>query len=109
MNFGLAEAIGWIEGLMLGSVATVLATVSVACVGLLLLDGRLDWKRGVRTVLGCFLIFGAPTLAAGIMGPTTSTSSASVYPAAESNVIAPPPRPPENYNPYSRAALPPDW
>ncbi|SES13713.1 TrbC/VirB2 family protein [Sphingobium sp. YR768] len=109
MPTGLAAAIGWVQQLLLGSVATVAATLAVAIFGFLLLDGRLNWRQGLRTLMGCFLLFGAPVIAAGLMIPATSMSSAGAGPTIEPEVTAPPPRPPENYDPYAGAALPQDW
>lgn len=102
-------AINWIEHMMLGSVATVVATLAVAITGLLLLDGRMDWRRGARTIMGCFLIFGAPIIAAGILPPATSASPTALRPAPEPEIAPPPPRPPEPYDPYAGAALPSNW
>ena len=106
---GLSGAIDWIEQMLLGSVATVVATLAVAITGLLLLNGRMDWRRGARTIAGCFLIFGAPIIAAGLLAPATSTSPGAVSPVLEPEVPPPPPRPPEAYDPYAGAALPSGW
>ncbi|MCI4590391.1 TrbC/VirB2 family protein [Sphingobium sp. BYY-5] len=105
---GLLAAIGWIETLLLGSTATIAATLAVAIVGFLLLEGRLDWRRGVRTLIGCFLIFGAPVIAAGLLAPASRTAVPREI-AAETEIPPPPPRPPEHYDPYAGAALPQGW
>lgn len=106
---GLFNAIQWVEQLLLGSVATIAAIIAVGLIGLLSLDGRLDWKRGARTILGCFLIFGAPIIAAGLILPTNPSILNAERESAEPSVAPPPLRPPEQYDPYAGAALPQGW
>lgn len=59
----LADAVGWLHDVLLGSVATGLAILAVAILGFLMLSGRLALREGLRVVLGCFVLFGAPALA----------------------------------------------
>ncbi|MXO90891.1 TrbC/VirB2 family protein [Pontixanthobacter aquaemixtae] len=66
----LQNAIDWITGTLLGSIAIGLCVLGVAYVGLLLLTGRLAVREGLRVVLGCFLLLGAPVIAAAMMGLT---------------------------------------
>lgn len=105
---GLVEAVGWIERLLLGPLPTLVATIAVAAVGFMLLDGRIDWREGGRVLLGCFVLFGASTIASGLMSSVTLSSDAPVV-RPEVDVAAPPPRKPEVYDPYAGAALPRDW
>lgn len=62
----IVGAVQWLQGTLLGTVATVLAVIAVACVGLLMLTGRIDWRRGSVVILGCFILFGAVSIVAGI-------------------------------------------
>lgn len=62
----IVSAVQWLQGTLLGTVATVVAVIAVACVGLLMLTGRIDWRRGAVVVLGCFILFGAVSIVAGI-------------------------------------------
>jgi type IV secretion system protein VirB2 len=62
----IVSAVQWLQGTLLGTVATVLAVIAVACVGLLMLTGRIDWRRGSVVILGCFILFGAVSIVAGI-------------------------------------------
>lgn len=62
----IAGALTWLQGTLLGTVATVAAVIAVAAVGFMMLTGRLDWRRGLTVVVGCFVIFGAGALVAGI-------------------------------------------
>lgn len=94
---------------MLGSPATVAATLAVAIVGFQLFEGRMCWRRGVRTMIGCFLIFGAPVIAAGLLMPISTGSASLPHPSIEVDVTPPPPRAAQPYDPYAGAALPPDW
>jgi type IV secretion system protein VirB2 len=59
-------AVRWIQGTLLGTVATVVAVIAVAVVGLLMLTGRINWRYGAVVILGCFILFGAASIVAGI-------------------------------------------
>jgi type IV secretory pathway VirB2 component (pilin) len=61
----IVGALTWLQGTLLGTVATVAAVIAVAAVGFMMLTGRLDWRRGLTVVIGCFVIFGAGALVAG--------------------------------------------
>ena len=56
----------WLQGTLLGTVATVVAVIAVAVVGLLMLSGRINWRHGAVVILGCFILFGAASIVAGI-------------------------------------------
>jgi type IV secretion system protein VirB2 len=62
----LVSAMHWLEGTLLGTVATVVAVIAVAAVGLLMLTGRISWRYGATVILGCFILFGAASIVAGI-------------------------------------------
>lgn len=55
----LVDALRWIEGVMLGPIAMTMAVAGVAFVGILLLQGRIAWRRGLAVIVGCFIVFGA--------------------------------------------------
>lgn len=59
-------AVNWLQGTLLGTVATVVAVIAVASVGFLMLTGRMNWRYGVTVILGCFILFGATSIVAGI-------------------------------------------
>ncbi|MDP3080876.1 MAG: TrbC/VirB2 family protein [Brevundimonas sp.] len=69
----IVSAVQWLQGTLLGTVATVLAVIAVACVGLLMLTGRIDWRRGSVVILGCFILFGAVSIVAGIRSSAAFT------------------------------------
>lgn len=62
----LIAALDWVQGTLLGNLATTAAVIAVAAVGFMMLTGRLDWRRGLTVVIGCFIIFGAVSMVAGI-------------------------------------------
>lgn len=67
----LVSAVGWLQGTLLGTVATVAAVIAVAVVGFMMLTGRINWRYGVTVILGCFILFGATTIVAGIQSTAT--------------------------------------
>ncbi|WP_241693641.1 MULTISPECIES: TrbC/VirB2 family protein [unclassified Caulobacter] len=62
----LLNAVTWLQGTLLGNVATSLAVIAVGATGLMMLTGRIDWRRGGTVILGCFIIFGAAAIVAGV-------------------------------------------
>jgi type IV secretion system protein VirB2 len=62
----IVAAVRWLQGTLLGTVATVVAVIAVATVGLLMLTGRINWRYGATVILGCFILFGAASIVAGI-------------------------------------------
>jgi type IV secretion system protein VirB2 len=61
-----SAAAGWVQGTLMGNVATTLAVIAIGATGLGMLSGRIDWRRGATVILGCFVVFGAATIVAGI-------------------------------------------
>ena len=59
-------ALDWVQDTMLSNLATTAAVIAVAAVGYLMLTGRIEWRRGLTVVFGCFIIFGATAIVAGI-------------------------------------------
>jgi type IV secretion system protein VirB2 len=62
----LLAALEWVQGTLLGNLATTAAVIAVAVVGFLMLTGRIEWRRGLTVIVGCFVIFGAAAIVAGI-------------------------------------------
>ena len=62
----IVAALNWVQGTLLGNLATTAAVIAVAVVGFLMLTGRMDWRRGLTVVIGCFIVFGAVSIVAGI-------------------------------------------
>lgn len=59
-------AVTWLQGTLMGTFATVIAVIAVAMVGLGMLTGRINWRHGAVVILGCFILFGAASIVAGI-------------------------------------------
>lgn len=106
----LADAALWVQRAMLGTAATVIATIAVAAIGYLMMTGRVSVRRGATVVIGCFVLFGAPTIAAGIVGLVARSGEAEVainVPAAQPVIpAAPSPTPAPAYDPYAGASVP---
>lgn len=62
----IGGAVEWLQGTMLGNVATAVAVMAVAAVGFLMLTGRINWRYGATVVLGLFIVFGAASIVGGI-------------------------------------------
>ncbi len=93
---------------MLGTLATAIAVIAVAFIGFGMLSGRIDVRRALVVILGCFVVFGAPLIAAGLLQMSDSDSTAL---ASTPLPPAPPPLPPtpspQPYDPYAGASVPP--
>lgn len=64
-------AVNWLQGTLLGTVATTVAVIAIAAVGFMMLTGRLNWRHGAVVILGCFILFGAASIVAGIRTAAT--------------------------------------
>ena len=62
----IVNALSWLQGTLLGNVATAVAVMAVAAVGFMMLTGRMNWRFGATVIIGCFVLFGAATIVAGI-------------------------------------------
>ena len=62
----IVSALGWLQGTLLGNVATAVAVIAVAMVGFMMLTGRMNWRFGATVILGCFVLFGASAIVSGI-------------------------------------------
>ena len=104
----LGGASEWVQGVLGGSLATSLSVIAIAILGVLLLIGRLQVRRSVEVVLGCFLLLGAGLLAVELQqlagraadGGLTSGEQI-IVPQAQPS----PPPPPAHYDPYAGASL----
>ena len=67
----IINAVDWLQGTLMGTVATVAAVIAVACVGFMMLTGRVNWRHGAVVILGCFILFGAASIVAGIRAAAT--------------------------------------
>jgi type IV secretion system protein VirB2 len=67
----IVSAVRWLQGTLLGTIATVVAVIAVAAVGLMMLTGRINWRYGAVVILGTFILFGAASIVAGIQATAT--------------------------------------
>lgn len=67
----IVNALHWLQGTLLGTVATAVAVIAVASVGFLMLTGRMNWRYGATVILGCFILFGAASIVGGIQAAST--------------------------------------
>ena len=107
----LAADAQWIEHLITGSLAATLAIIAVALVGFAMFGGRLPVRRGATVLIGCFVLFGAPAIAHGLLRFVLSGSEPQIVMNAKSGVQIPPNLPqqaqPANpFDPYAGASVP---
>jgi type IV secretory pathway VirB2 component (pilin) len=106
----IASAVGWLQGVLLGNVAIAVATIAVASIGFLMLTGRIDLRRAGQVIIGCFILFGASSIARGIVsaangsGVIVTETAQAYYPPAPPSYPQVEPKP---YDPYAGAALAP--
>jgi type IV secretion system protein VirB2 len=67
----IVSAVNWLQGTMLGTIATVAAVIAVAAIGFMMLTGRINWRYGMTVIFGCFILFGASSIVAGIHSTAT--------------------------------------
>lgn len=105
-------AVRWVEAVLMGPLATSLAVVAVASIGLLMLSGRVNVRRGAAVIIGCFILFGAAGIAHGLRGVTTSFAGtpgpqpAPAPPALPVELLSPPANEaPASSDPYAGASI----
>jgi type IV secretory pathway VirB2 component (pilin) len=108
----LVAAAQWVQGTLLGTVATTVAVIAVASVGLGMLTGRVDIRRGVSVIVGCFVLFGAASIVSGVQSGLSGFAEPPAYippPAAPipAPMTPPAPKPTSGYDPYAGASMPP--
>ena len=107
----IGGAASWLQSALIGSVATSVAIIAVGWLGLMLIAGRLPSRRAAQLVLGCFIIFGANRIAAGIVrglrssGAEALTAPMQASPFAATPVIGPRVKPKPVDDQYRGAAM----
>ena len=103
-----AGASDWVLGTLSGSLVTGVSVVALALLGLALLRGHLLLREAVQVVIGCFVLFGASAIAAGLIGGVLG-EAADVAPvpvaAAPYRPQVPLPPPTVQYDPYAGATI----
>ena len=67
----IVAALMWLQGTLLGNVATAVAVIAVAMVGFMMLTGRMNWRFGATVIIGCFILFGSAAIVSGIQSAAT--------------------------------------
>ncbi len=107
-SIALTGAGQWLTDALLGSVASSIAVLAIATVGLLLLLGRLDVRRGASVVLGAFILFGAAQIAGGLSRRSQADApNISLAPFESASPIPQNPRPIKPGDPYAGASYTP--
>lgn len=102
----VTSAASWVEAVLLGSVATALCVAAVALLGMSMLTGRLSMREGVRVLLGCFVLMGAPLIAGALMREASGVSSSPAdLPATSPNTRVETLHAPAPYDPYAGASV----
>ncbi len=70
----IGSATSWVSDLLFGPLATIIAVIAIAWVGFAMLSGRVDIRRGLSVVLGCFFLFGAQGIVEGLRANLGSES-----------------------------------
>jgi len=106
----LVAATSWLQATLLGTLATTIAVIAVASVGLMMLAGRVNLRYGLTVIVGSFILFGALAIVAGIQSSLAGREALTYAPAP---AIAAPPLappltspPPANRDPYAGASVP---
>ena len=100
----LEASVGWVSDLLFGPVAVTLCVLAVAFVGFVMLTGRMPVRMGLRVVLGCFVLLGAPVIASLLM----EVGQERVVPVAPPVAASEEPRrelPPVTEDPFSGASF----
>jgi type IV secretory pathway VirB2 component (pilin) len=105
----IAAAVSWLQAALLGTVATTIAVIAVSWIGFMMLAGRVPVQRGLTVIGGCFLLFGAPFIAAGIQAFVGGAGVPMTR--APAQLTGPPPAPPRqplpraDQDPYAGASV----
>lgn len=102
----LVAAMSWLQGTLLGTIALTVAILAVASVGFMMLTGRVNVRYGATVIIGCFILFGAPSIVAGLQSAVMGGNAPEQLAALpEPPPVVIPPQPPRD--PYAGASLPP--
>lgn len=104
----MTEAAQWIAGLATGSIAVSIAIIAVAGIGFALLAGRIPYSRMMQVVIGCFILFGAGTIAGAFISlwPESEVTARQTMPVEPPTYVATDPQQ-IPYDPFAGAALQP--
>lgn len=102
----IVAAVLWLQHTLLGTVALTVAIVAIASVGLMMLGGRVNLRHGATVIGGCFILFGASSIVAGIQSMADSGNGPPIAAIPATPPVVIPPRPARPRDPYAGASLP---
>lgn len=107
----IVAAVDWLQQTLLGTVATTVAIIAVASIGFLALSGRVDLRRSATVIIGCFILFGAPSIAVGLQALSAGGADGAqlAVPPPPAPIFQPPQRQGGEaapFDPYAGAAVP---
>lgn len=102
----LVAAVSWVANLLTGSLGTIVAVLAIAGVGLALLQGYIPARRVGLVFIGCFVLFGARSIAGGLIGVTARYKAVEPVVAQQPVNVPPKVSAPPPFDPYAGAALP---
>lgn len=108
LGSAIGSATDWVSTLLFGSLATAIAVIAIAWIGFAMLSGRLEIRRGLFVVFGCFLLFGARAIADGLRLSAIGEAVPVRTSVPPPPTFAQPPAQaimPDGYDPYAGAAL----
>lgn len=95
----IVTAVSWTKDLLAGPFATSVGAVAIAAIGAAMLSGRLDQKRALTALVGCFLIFGASAISNALLSGIGDTRS-----SVDDNAPLPAPQAAQEFDPYAGAS-----
>ena len=69
-------AANWLVSILTGGAGTAVGVLAVAGIAFAMLGGRLPVKRALRTLLGCFIFFGAAAIAGSLLNMSSGRTDA---------------------------------
>ena len=102
----IETGVAWLASLATGNLALGLGVLAIGVIGLAMLSGRLSVRAGLRVVLGCFVLLGAPVIASSFV--IAGQGGMGSYPGTQAPHSPEHPRaglPPSAFDPYAGASL----
>ena len=104
--YALVDSVNWWTALLTGTIGNVVAVIAIAWLGFMMFEGHLQIRGGIRVVIGCFILFGAPLIAAGLMSASHGVQAMPVPPPAPAPTPIATPKKPPSFDPYAGASVP---
>lgn len=102
----LVDALNWVVELLTGSLATLVATIAVAFIGYATLEGRIAPREAIKTLIGCFVLFGAVGMANALMDHAQASNDGLPVSPQSPPPAAPARAEPPQFDPYAGASVP---